>query len=466
MLKETLNKLIPPMVRQAHHERNQPLAVRPEPVPQGLPSVVEGLIQCFLKGYRRLGGIALLLGCLTVAGLPGLTLVGAAQAEEAAPKNTVRPEIGKPVQAALDLLRQKKAKDALARLREADAVKDKTAYEAFLIEQVRGQAAAAAGEAAVAAHAFETVAASAAAPEKEKLQFLAAAAGQYYLAKDYAKSAELAGQYFKNGGNDKALHTLHIQALYLGNNFALAAKELLADIQAEEQAGKVPTETNLQLLANAYLKQQNTSGYGNAMEKLVAHYPKKDYWQAVIYGTTSRSGFPDRLALDLDRLKLVTGTMRGAGDYVEAAQLSLQSGFPAEAKQFLDAGYSAGLLGTGSEAERHKRLKDLIARNYAADIKTLGQDDAQAAAAKDGTALFNAGFNYVLHGQAEKGLGMMEKGMGKGGLKHMEDARLQLGYAYHLAGQAQKAIQALKKIPGTDGAAALARLWIIRLQAG
>jgi glycerol-3-phosphate dehydrogenase (NAD(P)+) len=30
--KEALNKLIPFMVRQAHHERNQQLTVRPEPV--------------------------------------------------------------------------------------------------------------------------------------------------------------------------------------------------------------------------------------------------------------------------------------------------------------------------------------------------------------------------------------------------------------------------------------------------
>jgi glycerol-3-phosphate dehydrogenase (NAD(P)+) len=40
-LKETLIKLIPFMVRQAHHERNQLLVVRPE--------LVEGLNQSFLK---------------------------------------------------------------------------------------------------------------------------------------------------------------------------------------------------------------------------------------------------------------------------------------------------------------------------------------------------------------------------------------------------------------------------------
>jgi len=94
--------------------------------------------------------------------------------------------------------------------------------------------------------------------------------------------------------------------------------------------------------------------------------------------------------------------MRSADDYMEAAQLSLQAGFPAEAKKFVDAGYAAGLLGKGPDAERHKRLKALALKDLAEDDKTLGQDDAQVAAAKDGTPLVNAGLNYVLQGRADK----------------------------------------------------------------
>jgi tetratricopeptide (TPR) repeat protein len=105
----------------------------------------------------------------------------------------------------------------------------------------------------------------------------------------------------------------------------------------------------------------------------------------------------------------------------------------------------------------------MAAKNLAEDNKTLGQDDAEAAAAKDGTALVNSGLNYVLHGSSEKGLEMMEQGLRKGGLKYPDDARLRLGYAYHAAGQNQKAIRILKTVHGTDGAASLARLWIIRL---
>src|SRR6266568_2634006 len=77
---------------------------------------------------------------------------------------TVRPEIGKPIQAAIELLKSKKGKEALAKMREAQAVGDRTPYENYLIERVLGQAAAAAGEPSLAARAFENVATSSASP--------------------------------------------------------------------------------------------------------------------------------------------------------------------------------------------------------------------------------------------------------------------------------------------------------------
>jgi hypothetical protein len=257
-----------------------------------------------------------------------------------------------------------------------------------------------------------------------------------------------------------------VQALYLGNDFARAASEMLADVQADEAAGRTPTEVQLQLLTDSCQKQRDQRCYANALEKLLAYYPKRDYWLNAVYGVAGRAGSSDRLALDLARLKLATGTMQTANEYMEAAQLSLQAGYPAEAKKFIDQGYAAGRLGTGPEAERHKRLRDLAAKSLAEDMKTLGQDDAQVAAAKDGAALLNSGFNYVLHGNSDKGFEMMEQGMRKGGLKHPDDARLHLGYAYQVAGQKQKAIQVLKTVQGGDGPASLARLWIIHLGRG
>jgi hypothetical protein len=413
---------------------------------------------------------ALLSGIAMFAAGAGSTLmapIGSALAQEQkSAGNTVRPEIGKPIQAALDLLKQKRGKEALARVHEADAVPNKTPYEAYLVERVHAQAEAAAGDAAAAARAFEATAASSAISAAERLQFLAAAAAQYYQAKNYGKAAEIGARYFKDGGTDKSIRTLYVQALYLGNNFARSASEMLLDVQAEEAAGRAPTEAQLQVLADSYQKQKDQKGYANALEKLLGYYPKRDYWLNAIYGVAGRPGVSDRLSLDLARLKLATGTMQTTDEYMEAAQLSLQAGYPAEAMKFIDQGYAAGRLGSGTEAERHKRLRDLAVKSLAGDKKTLGQDDAQVAASKDGAAQLNAGFNYVLHGSPDKGLEMMEQGMRKSGLKRPDDARLHLGYAYHVAGQNQKAIQVLKSVRGSDGSADLAHLWIVHLGRG
>src|SRR6266478_4467090 len=403
---------------------------------------------CFY--FARLGSIALFAA-------------SAFAQEPGASGPTVRPEIGKPIQAAIELLKSKKGKEALAKVREAQAVGDRTPYENYLVERVLGQAAATAAEPAIAARAFENVATSPTSPEGERRQFLAAAASQYYVVKNYAKTAELAARYFKDGGTEKSVRTIYIQALYLGNDFAGAARELMKDIETEGES-KAPAEEQLQLLASSCSQAKDAACNGKAMEMLVAYYPKREYWLSVIYGIATRPGFSERLALDLARIKLETGTVRSADEYLDAAQLALQDGFPMEAVKIIDKGYASGVLGTGAEAARHKRLKDMAAKNLADDKKALAREESQSGAVKDGRALFNEGFNYVLLGKPEQGLALMEKGIRDAkAFRRLDHAKLELGYAYHLAGQNQKAIQILKTVQGADGAAALARLWTVRL---
>jgi tetratricopeptide (TPR) repeat protein len=323
-----------------------------------------------------------------------------------------------------------------------------------------------AGEPAVAAAAFEAAVASSAIPAADKAPLLAAAAGQYYTANNYAKAGDACARYFQEGGSDPAMRTLQIQALYLGGDMAKAAHELQVEVKAAEAAGKVPAEQQLQMLADVANRQKDSAGFIGAMEKLVTHYPKKDYWASLMYSVSTRSGLSTQLALDVLRLKLATGTMRTVDEYVEAAQLAIQAGFPAEAKKFVDAGYDAKMMGTGAgpDIERHKRLRDTAAKGLAEDTKSLGLDDAKVAAAANGDPLMNTGLNYVLRGQADKGLPMMEQALKKGGFKRGEDAKLHLGFAQLLAGQKAKAIETLRTVKGTDGAAEIARLWVLYAQ--
>ena len=77
-----------------------------------------------------------------------------------------------------------------------------------------------------------------------------------------------------------------------------------------------------------------------------------------------------------------------------------------------------------------------------------------------------SGLAQVTFGDPKKGIGMMEQGVRKGGLKFPDQARLHLAYAYYLAGEKDRARTVLGEVQGTDGAADFARLWRIVLGPG
>jgi hypothetical protein len=377
---------------------------------------------------------------------------------------SLRPEVGRPLSAAQDLIKTQKFSEALAKLQEADAVSGKTPYETYVLERMRAVAASGAGDAQLAEKAYVAVLASNRLSPAEQVQAYGALAAMFYRAKDYAKTAQWAGRYVEAGGTNPQLRDVLSQSLYLSGDYAAAAKALSAQVQADEAAGNRPSEQRLEMLASSYLKVKDDAGYGAALEKLVAYHPKKDYWADLISRVQKKPGFATRLSLDAFRLQRSTAGLRDASDYMEMAQLAMEAGFPLEAKKVLDEGYASNVLGTGPDAARQGKLRDTINKQAADDVKSLAQGQGPGANAKDGTGHVNAGLLYVFNGQYDKGLPMMEQGIAKGGLKQPEDAKLRLGMAYVLAGQKEKAIEVLKGVQGADGAADLARLWVLRAQ--
>ena len=382
-----------------------------------------------------------------------LLAAGLVQAQEA-----LRPEIGKPLQAAQDLMKAGKYKDALVKVREAEAAGDRTPYENYFIDRMRGSAAAGAGDEGTATRSFEAVLASGRLQAAEKLQTLEALAGSAYRAKDYAKALEWAQRYFKEGGSSAQMRTLQVSAHYLSGDFAAVVRDMQEKVQAAEQAVPLVDEQTLRLLAASQLKLGDEAGYANTLEKLLIHHPKKDYWADLLARIQNKPGFAERLALDMYRLQVATETMDEPAQYVEMAQLALQSGLPAEAKRVIEAGYAAGKLGTGTEAERHKRLRDMAIKQSADDEKTLNAE----VIGRSAEALVNNGQALVSAGQVDKGIELIEHGIVKGGLKRPDDAKLHLGQAYLKSGNKDKAIETFKSVRGSDGVGDLARLWAIR----
>ena len=404
---------------------------------------------------RRLRPLA---AAILLAAFGGLAGMAHAQKGEA-----VRPEVGKPLQAAQALVKQRRGREALAEVAKAEAVGNRTPYENFLIAQMRGSAASAAGDSDTAIRSFEQVLGSGRVSGREATNMVQAVAVGYYQKKDYGSAAKWTQRYFKEGGSDPAMRTVLLQSYYLGNDCGSVQKMLASAVDAD--SSRRVSEEELQILANCFLRQKDNTGYVNAIEKLVVHYPKKEYWTDLLARVQKKSGFSDRLGVNVYRLRFATGNAGTANDYMEMAQLAMQAGVPAEAKLIMDKGYQVGALGKGDQAERHERLGKLVQKTLEESQKTRAQDEKDAQAAKDGNALVAIGLNYVYEGNAAKGLPLIDAGIKKGGLKRPEDAKLRYGEALLHAGRKDRAVQVLRGVRGTDGTADIARLWVLHARA-
>lgn len=378
-----------------------------------------------------------------------------------APKEAVSVAVLAPLQAVPSLIKAGKFEEALAKLREVDAVANKSAYDSHVINQMRASAAAGAGDNLLAAKAYEAVIASGRLPVAEALPVMDVIARMYYNAKDFKQAAAWAGRFLKDGGVNPQTRLIMLRALHFAGDNEAAKREIGADVQRAEQAGQKPPLELLQLLASCAQKMNDQAAYTETLEKLVAYYPKHDYWKDLIFRMASKPTFSSSLYLNMSRLRYALGQFSDAAEYLDLAERAMRAGFPIEAKQVLDQGFEKGILGNGTDAAGQQKLRALAAKEAAEDQKDIQRAEAQAMKSADGTSLIGVGFNYVINGQPEKGVALMEQGLRKGGLKRPEEATLRLGMAYAMAGQKAKAVETLKTVQGADGTADLARLWAL-----
>lgn len=372
----------------------------------------------------------------------------------------VRPEVGKHLKDASALVKAGKGKEALAKLRDAEAVGGRTAGENNAIEGIRFSAAMLASDPDTMVRSFDAIKGRLAAAQQ--LQYIEAIAGTYLRNKDNAKALTWAQRYFKEGGNSATMKQVLTNAQFLSGDMAATIRDTLEELAADEKAGRTPSMDKLNLLLSAALKKGDAHAEAVATEKLLNYYPRKELWAQVLGSLQSKKGFSDRFSLDVYRLKLATGNMKDANDYIEMAQLAAQAGYPEEGKQVVDKGLAANVLNQGADAAKAKRLSDFLSKKIAEAKTALPEAEKAANEAKDGNALVSQGLGFAFRGEAAKGVKLIEQGIAKGNLKRAEDAKLYLGLAQSMAGDTAKAQATWRSVKGTDGVADLARLWSIQ----
>jgi hypothetical protein len=403
---------------------------------------------------------------LLAAGPAAFAQAGAASA--AAPADALRPEVAAPLQAAQALIQEGKAREALPKVAEAEAVGGLTPYETMVVQRVRASAAQAAGDLPLTLTSLEAAIATGKLSDADLLGNVEAMVGIAARAQDHARVLRWSQRYIELNGPNDAVRMLRIQSQIASGDERGALSALAQRVEAADAAGRATPEGHLRTLASL---QQRLSdpGAGKTIERLAAAYPRAEYWSNVVGLNAAGLAGNDRAMAALYRLLRAAGALTRAEAVHDAAERALRSGQPAEAQTLVDEGFAAGLLGTGAKAAEHQRLREQARKQAAADIADRPAAETAAKRAADGNALVSLGWSIVAAlpanaapAQAEGGLALIEQGIAKGGLKRASEARFQLGMAQLAAGRkdaARQTLTALQSQAGGDPLAVPIRLW-------
>ena len=416
----------------------------------------------------RLVRISLMLAAIGLNAAPALIPAAFAQdkAAAAAPAaETLRVDIFKLLDPAKikEMMVAKKFAEVQANVTAAEAFPNLTPYESYIIARMKVALGSATSNDAMAMSALESVINSGRMTKSENADFIQALANYHYNAKNYPKAIEWFKRYQKDAPEPQKVTRAMSRAYYLSNDLASSKAELEKIVSQAETAGKAPELDDLRLLASVNAKMKDMTAYSANLEKLVTLYPTDEYWTDLVRRVPSKPGFRPALMLDVYRLEAAALKQMEADEYTEMAELALLAGFFTEAKQAMDAGYNAGVLGKGADAAKHKALRDKATKNAADDAKTIASGDTSAAAAKTGQPMVNLGYAYVTMGEFDKGIALIEKGIAKGGMKNPEDAKLRLAQSLAKAGRKADAIKAFQQVKGNDGLSDIARYNILFL---
>lgn len=414
----------------------------------------------------RLARLVLMLAALGAA--PALVNTALAQnkedkaaAEQKGP--SVRPEVYKLIDSAQlkQLIDAKNYTEVQNRITQAEAIPNLTPYEQYAINRMKISLALTSGNEASAIPAMTAVVDTPFLTPQEKDSFIQAIGNAYFNSKNWPKAVEWFKRYQKEGSNPRAVSDLLVRAEYLNGDYAGAKNDLLPLIAESEKNGKAPSEEYLKLLFSSASKMKDDAAYLSAMDKLIAYYPNDDFWgDAVRRGVVRKPGY-DGQANDINVFRLMNSAVEkmDANEYTGFAEILLTSGFFTEAKKVLDHGFSNGVLSNSNAKQR--QLREKATKGAADDAKTIASGEASAAKSKIGAGLVNLGWAYVTMEQYDKGIGFIQQGIAKGGLKQPDEAKLRLGIAQLRAGHKDDAVKTFQEVKAGGGLSDIAKYWII-----
>jgi hypothetical protein len=374
---------------------------------------------------------------------------------------SVSKGIAKTLQSAQNASKAGKWSACLADLRQAEGA-GLTAYDTFIINELRGFCAFRSGDNATASRAYEANLGSQYATKASMPGRVKSLMQINYSSRNYAKAIEYGKRAISNGYGDGDVYTLVAQSYYVQDDFKNTREFTGKWIADQEKRGQVPRQNALDLYLTSCLKLKDEACTSAGFEKLVSYYPNPDAW-ANLMTSLFKTGTESSM-LQTYRLATEVGAMRRGDDYTEMAQLALEQGIPGEAQAAIEAGFARKAFPTQRDIDRNNRLLATAKTKVAADKASLAQADREAAAGKAGDADLRVGQAYMSYGQYPQAVTAIQRGIAKGNVASLPSAQISLGLAQFKAGNKAEALKAFKAVKGDANLERIAKLWSLRVK--
>jgi tetratricopeptide (TPR) repeat protein len=389
-----------------------------------------------------------------------LFVLAAAQAVQSAAVHN--PRIAKHLGEAQKQSDRKQWSAALASVRKAQAVPNKSAYAEYKISEFLAYVLTQQQSFSEAATVFEQMVSSKQASAEARLSHLGTAAQLYYQAKNYPRAAALARQTLAKRVGDAQLLELLAQAEYLTGNFKSAADTLLELIALSEKGGSKPKEGWLQTLLSSYDRLQDRSAANATWEKLLREYPKPEYWQAVLSARTAGRQ-PRPVELGYQRLMFDLGMLANPVDFEDLAMGAIDLGAPGEAVRVLQQGLQQKIF-AGHDERRFRRMLDYAKQETAKRSAQLSELTRNAQRASTGQLSIAVGRLHLGAEQYDQAAVALRQGLEKGNLSNSDQGRIDLGIALLKSHQPEQARKAFESIAENSEWHDLGELWSLRTQ--
>lgn len=372
-------------------------------------------------------------------------------------------EVGEPLKAAKTAIERRQWDSALASIKKAQAVPSKKPHEEYQINEMLAYVLVQQRNNTEAARVYEQNLNSGRTPPEQVNQRIKTIAQLYVGARSWPKAVEYGNRWIKAYPNDPEAYVQVAQAQHQMKEYKSAARTMQAGIEVARKQGQTPKENWLNLKLDCQHKTNDLEGMAVTREQLVRYYPNRDNWKAVlstVYQSqlSSESGSDDRATLNLYRLMLELDILDKPSDYVEMAQMAIETGAPSEAVKVMEKGFANQKL-EGKDKDRHLRLLNNAKAQAQTAQSSLAALEEAARTSTTGDADVKLGRAYLAMGQSDKAIAAIQRGLKKGGVKGTDEAQMMLGRAHLKLKQKDQARKAFQQVPDDSKLAQVAQLW-------